>query len=96
VGDDGRPDLAEAVEVLGQRAVPVVADERADDLDAESLRRVDHLPQVAVHRLAVHEPSSTPWPVPGPNAIGRYWIDIRFRVWDNRQPPERPDSGCRP
>ena len=43
----------EPLEVLGQRPVLVVADERADDLHAELLRRIDHLQEMAVHLLAM-------------------------------------------
>ena len=48
-----RPDRAEPVEVLRQRPVLVVADERPDGVDAEPCGRVDHLPQVAVDLLPV-------------------------------------------
>ena len=53
VADEVGPDAAEALEVLRQRPVLVVADERADDLDAERGRRVDDLAQMAVDLLAV-------------------------------------------
>ncbi len=53
VRDERRPDLAEALEVLGQRPVLVVADERPDRVDPQRLGGVDHLAQVPVDRLAL-------------------------------------------
>jgi hypothetical protein len=53
VRDELRPHGTEPLEVLRQRAVLVVADERADGRDAEPRCGVDDLPQVTVHLCAM-------------------------------------------
>src|SRR5215211_5820927 len=53
VVDERGPDLPEALEVLRERPVLVVPDERPDDLDAEPLCSVDHLEEVSVDFFTV-------------------------------------------